>query len=210
MFDELTCRRLGAEEGAVEVDADHRAPSVGRQIEARRGDARAVIVDEHVDAPEMLDRGFDHRVALVGLAHLDGGELAGAAGLTDVVAHLGEIFHVAARDQHLGAARAEFLCDRFSDTGAAAGYDGHFAFDAEDIFGICHDAPVLLIASDDRKQSLAEAREDFIERLFPGDAPGGGANLPAALAQMARARRDLEPQMWRGARFEIAADAMLP
>ena len=89
----------------------------------------------------MLDCGLDHRIALVGLAHLDGGEFADAAGLADIVANLGEIFHVAARDEHLGAARREFLRDRFADSGAAAGYDGHFSFHAEYIFGVCHDGP---------------------------------------------------------------------
>ncbi len=59
----------------------------------------------------MLNRLFDHRIALVGLAHIDGGEFADAAGLADVVADLGEIFHVAARDEHLRAARGKLFRD---------------------------------------------------------------------------------------------------
>ncbi len=98
-----------------------------------------MIVDEAVDAAEMFHRRFDHRIALVGLTHIDGGKFAGAAVLADVIAYLGEIFHVAARDQHLRAARGEFLGDRFADAGSTASYDRHLAVHAEYVFGVCHD-----------------------------------------------------------------------
>src|ERR1700683_1957376 len=100
-------------------------------MEARRGEAGAVIVDQHVEAPEMFYRRLDHRVALLGLAHIGRGHFAGPAGFADLIADFFEVFDFAARDYHLGAARAEFLGDRFPDAGSAAGHDGHFVFDAD-------------------------------------------------------------------------------
>ena len=64
LLDELAGRRLRAEEHAVEIDRDHRAPAVGRELEAGRRDTGAVIVDHHVEAAEMLDRLGHHLVAL--------------------------------------------------------------------------------------------------------------------------------------------------
>src|SRR5271156_1526401 len=96
LFHQLARRRLRAEEHAVEIDSDHRAPSVGREIERRRRDTGAVIVDQHVKAAEMLDRLGDHLVALIGVADVNLRHLAFAASLADFVAYALEVLDLAA------------------------------------------------------------------------------------------------------------------
>ena len=134
LLDELAGGGLGAEEHAVEVDRNHRAPSVGREFEAGRGDARAVIVDHHVEPAEVLDRLGHQRVARLGVAHVAYGHLALAAGLADSVAHGLQMAGVATRDQHGRSAQRELARDHGADSGAAAGYDCDFAFYAEYVF----------------------------------------------------------------------------
>src|SRR5262249_55950183 len=129
--DHLARRRFRAKEHTVQIDSHHRAPSVGRQVHARGRDARAVIVDEHIDTPEVLDRLRDHRLALGGVAYVDGGHLALAAGLDYLIADPSKILGVAAGNEHGSTTFRELLGNRLSDAGSAAGHDGYFAFDAE-------------------------------------------------------------------------------
>ena len=131
LLHELARRRLRAEEHAVKIDSDHRAPSVGRQSHRRRRDTGAVIVDQHVETAELLDRLGHHLVALLGVADVDLRHLAFAAGLANFVAHLLEVLDLAARDQHGRAAQRELFCDRLADSGSAAGHNRNFAFDTE-------------------------------------------------------------------------------
>ena len=134
LLDELAGGGLGAEEHTVEVDRNHRAPAIGRELEAGRGDAGAVIVDHHIEAAEVLDRLGHQRVARLGVAHVAHGHLALATGLADSVAHGLEMAGVAARDQHRRSAQRELARDHGADSGAAAGYDCDLAFNAEYVF----------------------------------------------------------------------------
>src|SRR5208282_714851 len=129
--DELAGRRLRAEEHAVEIDSDHRAPSVGREIQRRRRDTGAVIVNQHVEAAELLDRLRHHLVALLGVADVDLSHLAFTACFANFVAHALEVFELAARDQHRRAAQRELLGDRLANSGSATGHDRNLAFDTE-------------------------------------------------------------------------------
>src|SRR5712692_10021610 len=138
LLDKLTRRRLRTKERAVKVDRDYRAPSVGREVEARRRDTAAVIVDHDVEAAKALDRLGDHLVALSGVAHVNDEHLAFAALLADIVAHGFEMLGTAARDHHRRATLGEFMGDPDTDSGAAAGHDCHFAFNAENVFQVFH------------------------------------------------------------------------
>src|SRR5271167_3817358 len=131
LLDELARGRLRAEENAVEVDSDHRAPSVGREVERRRRDTGAVVVDQHVEAAEMFDRLRDHLVALLGVADVNLRHLAFTTGLANFVAHALEVLDLAARDQHRRAALGELFGDRLADPGTATGHNRNFAFDTK-------------------------------------------------------------------------------
>src|SRR5260370_23360202 len=90
-----------------------------------------MIVNQHVEAAKMLDRFGDHLVALIGVADVNLGHLAFAAGLADFVAHALEILDLAARNQHRRSACRELLGDRLANPGAAAGHNRNFAFYTE-------------------------------------------------------------------------------
>src|SRR5258705_4678188 len=183
LLHELTRRRLRAEKHAVEIDSDHRPPSVGRQIHARRRDTRAVIVDQHVEAAEMLDRLGDHLVALVGVADVNRGHLAFAASLADFVADLFEVFDLAARYQHGRSRRRELLGDRLANSGPSTGYDSNLAFDTKRIL---HNATpdreivkyIALIARDSERE---RERANPGKRKDPDVKPTVGFTLPRCL-----------------------------
>ena len=90
-----------------------------------------MIVDQHVEAAELLDRFGDHFVALIGVADVHLRHLAFAAVLANLVAHALEVLELAARDQNGRTAHRELLGDRLADSGSAAGYNCDFAFDTK-------------------------------------------------------------------------------
>ena len=61
----LPTGRLAADEGAGEVDVDHRVPFLQREVLRRLADVGAGVVDENVDAAEVLEGGFDQRMAVI-------------------------------------------------------------------------------------------------------------------------------------------------
>src|SRR5208282_5385288 len=97
----------------------------------RRRDTGAVIVNQHVEAAELLDRLRHHLVALLGIADVNLSHLAFAACFANLVADALEVFDLAARDQHRCTAQRELLADRLADSGSATGHDRNLAFDTE-------------------------------------------------------------------------------
>src|SRR5208283_1547993 len=165
LLDKLPGSRLRAKKGAVEVDRDHRAPAIGREVHAGRRDTAAVIVDHDVEAAEMLDRRGDHLVAFGGVADVDHEHLASATELANFVTHRLKMGGVAAGDQHGGAAQREFARDRDPDSSSAAGDDRNFACNAENVFqgkASCSDTlihPVAGCCENGKTVSLTSARK---------------------------------------------------
>ena len=116
---------------AVEVDVDHLAEVVGRLL--GRGDGRpdAGVVDQHVDAAQVLHRLVDERLAAVGVrdvrAHGDG---APAGGL-DELARVLELLDAAGAEGDVRAGLGEGLGERDAEAGRGPGDDGDFSFEAE-------------------------------------------------------------------------------
>jgi hypothetical protein len=110
-----------AVERAVEDDPDHRVPAVRRQLLGAADEVAGGVVDQDVEAAEVLHRALDHLVDLLGLAHVElhgervdaGGAQRGAPGL--------EMLRVAAGDGDARAERAQPFRDGETDPRAAAG-----------------------------------------------------------------------------------------
>src|SRR5260370_38713498 len=85
-----------------------------------------------------LDRIGVHLDELGSVAKDNDDHLAFAALLADIVAHGFEMLGTAARDHHRRATLGEFMGDPDTDSGATAGHDCHFAFNAENVFQVFH------------------------------------------------------------------------
>ena len=77
--------RLGAVEGACQVDVEVALPELGRLVVELRGVVeRAGVVDEDVDRAELLDRACDRRVHLLAVGHVALDRSGAAAELLDL------------------------------------------------------------------------------------------------------------------------------
>ena len=77
-----------------------------------------------------------HGVTRTRFAHVANGHFAYPARGADLVAHLAQIFLVAAGDQYGCALSRKPARDRSADPGGTAGYDGNFSFNAEWVFRV--------------------------------------------------------------------------
>ena len=90
-----------------------------------------MVVADRIEMPEMFHRLRHHRIALRVIADVAERQLTLAAHAADFVAHFFEVLGFAAGNENRSTAFGELLGNRFTDSGATAGYDGDFTFYAE-------------------------------------------------------------------------------
>ncbi len=111
---------------AVDVDVQHRAPLVLRDVERGAVEADAGVVDEHVDGPELGRDRLEHRVDARGI-----GDVGGDRERAELARHRLGAGGVARGDRHARAGLAERPGERLPDTAIAAGDDGDLAVEPE-------------------------------------------------------------------------------
>src|ERR1700733_5785069 len=133
LLDHHGCDGLAADEGAVEVDAQHLAPFIEVGLPDRLVDAGdAGIVDENVDLPE----GFQRFLARflnggeVGYVNLDGGDAR-----ADFLGRLLGQWLIVIPDRDLGARSKKALGDRAPETLGTAGNDSAAAIQIDLVHG---------------------------------------------------------------------------
>ena len=70
-LDHLRADRAAAVPQPVDVDVPHGAPLLVGHLERGAVEARAGVVDEHVDRPELVRDPLDHRVDAAGVGHVE-------------------------------------------------------------------------------------------------------------------------------------------
>ena len=90
-----------------------------------------MVVADRIEMPEMFHRVRHHRIAMRVIAHVAQRQLTLATRPADFVAHVFEVFGFAVGNENRSTAFGELLGNRFTDSGATAGYDGDFTFYAE-------------------------------------------------------------------------------
>ena len=106
----------------VDVQPVHRAEPLRGDLVGVGQELAAGVVDQHVEAPVALAHRVEHRVDLLGLAHVALEREALAARRLDRRARLGERLRAAAADRDRRARCRQRVDDRPADAGAAAGH----------------------------------------------------------------------------------------
>lgn len=108
----FTCHRLAHEKGALDVHTQHGVEIVLFDIEKVRHLEDAGIVDQHIDAAELLHDAGDKSVHLLLVAHIAvqvGGAQAGCAFLAFLIVHVRDDDMGLLRGKPLGACGANAL-----------------------------------------------------------------------------------------------------
>src|SRR6202012_1790650 len=113
--------RLRAVERAVEHDTDDGVEGVGAERFGGRHEVAGCVVDERVDAAELVESGFRGGFDCGGFADVGGGVTGRAAGATDFFADLFQRLFATADDENLRAEFGEFESHAAAEAGAAAG-----------------------------------------------------------------------------------------
>ena len=95
------------------------------KIAALRG---AGVVEQNIDAAELLDHCFKKTLDVGGLAHVRGHREHFTAELADFCRSVIQFFLTARANRHFGAFARELHCRGASDTVAAAGNNRNLAF----------------------------------------------------------------------------------
>ena len=132
-LDHVTHRGTQGEEDAVEVDAQHLVPVLGREVdEPLAVPADAGVREARVDLPERLDgrreRCFD--LPLVAHVALQGQHLR--AVLRELLGRRRVLVLVGAPDGHVSALRRKTLSHPEPDAAVAAGHESHVAGQVEE------------------------------------------------------------------------------
>src|SRR6185295_13297128 len=114
-------RRAGNVEGPLEVDVDHGAEAVGREILGEADEIAGGAVDDDVEAPEFGDARGDRVVDRRRIAHVSGFGRRSHAERLQLVARRLEMFELAAGDGDVAAVPGKGEGDAAADAGAAAG-----------------------------------------------------------------------------------------
>src|SRR5580693_6418895 len=201
--------RLAADEGAVEIDAQHLAPLLEIGLPYRLVDAGDTgIVDEDIDLAERLQRvvaGLFHRgqVGHVDLERGDGG--------ADLFRRLLGQRLVMVPDRDLGAGGHKALRDRAPKPLRAAGYDGASAVEIDLVHGegpftsIWHrllrlrkSTPSPALRGERRRRPMAavlDRNADAKHRLWCSRGPASVSSGALPLTRIASAMRsDLSPR----------------
>ena len=97
--------------------------SSGVLARRRVGGADAGVVDEDVDAPELLDGGVDERLAVLGLGDVGGDRDRAAARRLDELLGLLELLDAPRAERDVGAGLSQRLGERHPEAGRGAGDD---------------------------------------------------------------------------------------
>ena len=121
--DHFARRRLRAQEGADDIDVEHRAQHGKRRVQEVFLRADTGIVDRNVGRPELAQRKRDHRVDLGGLAYVGATGGRSAARRDNLCAYGPHRIHVEVRAHHARAFLREPPCRRRTNAGSGAGDD---------------------------------------------------------------------------------------
>ena len=161
--------RLAEEEGGLEVGVDHRVPILLGKVDAVGAADDAGIIDEDVEAAELLQRLVDHA-----LHRFDGGEVGGDD--LRLAAERADLLHRflggrAADGGDVGAGGGERQRDRLADAGIGAGDDRGLA---GKIKGGGHAGRAFLIGMLGQSYSAAGAKVTYIPVMWNEVLPCGG------------------------------------
>ena len=109
--------------GAVEVEVDHRAPAVVRDLRWQRRELAAGVVDEEVDPTELVVDALLQRVDLIGLPDVGRDGEAATSQRTDGDRGVLERLGGPAGHHQVGPVAGEGERRRPADAGAAAGHE---------------------------------------------------------------------------------------
>ena len=136
--DHVPADGAGAVEGAVEPDVEDALPALARHVDGRDPCPDAGIVDEHVDAPEALERLSDGRIHLALIRDVDGEGQGRAAALRDLLGHGLRRRRVDVRHRDGGAERGESHRRRPPDAGPGAGDEDRAAAEVQGVLEARH------------------------------------------------------------------------
>ena len=125
--------RLRHPVAAVEVDVDDLAELVGLLARRRVGGPDAGVVDEDVDAPELLDGGVDERLAVLGLGDVGGDRDRPPARRLDELLGLLQLLDAPRAERDVGAGLSQRLGERHPEARRGSGDDRDLAVQLEPV-----------------------------------------------------------------------------